>query len=124
MERKRVLLLLLLLFAALYYAVRVAIFYAGVSGDMSFEEDQSALVEAFVLYSFLAIGVAGLLLLPGVYLHRPWGFWGTVVVSAYTIIFDLWALAAVQASAGAGVVPAAAIAGYLLLARRDFLGPG
>lgn len=109
-------------FAALYYVVRIAIFYAGVSGNMSFEEDQSDLVEGFVLYSFLAIGVAGLALLPGVYLHKPWGFWGTMLVSAYTIAFDLWAFVAVQSSAGAGVVPASIILGYLLVTRKDFMG--
>lgn len=122
MERKKVILLLVVLFAALYYVVRVAIFYAGVSGDMAFEEGQSALVEAFVLYSFLAIGVAGLALLPGLYLGRAWGFWGTAAVSVYTIAFDLWALVAVQSSAGAGVVPAGVVLGYLVLTRRERLG--
>lgn len=118
------LLVLVLLFAAVYYAARVAIFYAGVSGDMSFEEEQSALVEDFVLYSFLAIGVLGLLLLPGLYLQRAWGLWGTLAVSAYTVVFDLWAYIEVQASAGAGVIPAAVIAGYLVLTRRDYVREG
>ncbi len=120
MERKRVLLSLVVLFSALYYVVRIAIFYAGVSGDMAFEEEQSDLVEGFVLYSFLGIGVSGLALLPGVYMMRLWGLWGTVVVSAYTVVFDLWALVAVQSSAAAGIVPALVIMGYLLLTRRDF----
>ncbi|MEW5747605.1 MAG: hypothetical protein AB1793_02285 [Candidatus Thermoplasmatota archaeon] len=124
MERKRVFLVLVVLFAALYYAVRVAIFYMSTTGDMQFEEEQSALVEAFVSYSFLAIGVAGLALLPGVYLLRPWGFWGTVAVGAYTVAFDAWALAAVQPSAAAGMVPAAVITAFLLLTRGDYLGKG
>lgn len=124
MERKRILLLLLVLFAALYYVVRVAIFYLSTTGSMEFEEEQSELVEAVVAYSFLAIGVVGLVLLPGVYLLRPWGFWGTVAVSAYTILFDVWALVAVQSSAGAGILPAAVIMGYLLLTRREYLGGG
>ena len=121
MERRKVLLLLVVLFAALYYVVRVAIFYMSATGSMEFEEPQSELVEAFVSYSFLAIGVAGLLLLPGVYLLRPWGFSGTVAVSVYTIAFDVWALVAVQSSAGAGIIPAAVITGWLLLTRRDYL---
>ena len=122
MELKRVVLVLVVLFAALYYAVRVAIFYMSTTGSMEFEEEQSALVEAFVSYSFLAIGVAGLALLPGVYLLRPWGFWGTVAVGTYTVAFDVWALAAVQSSAAAGIVPAAVITGYLLLTRGDYIG--
>ena len=121
MQRRRAL-LLIVLFAAIYYVVRVAIFYAGVWGNMAFEEEQSALVEDFVLYSFLAIGVVGLAFLPGVYLQKPWGFWGTVAVGAYTVAFDLWALVAVQASAGAGIIPAGVITGYLVLTRSEFLG--
>jgi hypothetical protein len=120
-ELKRTALVVVVVFAALYYAVRVAIFYMSTTGSMEFEEEQSDLVEAFVAYSFLAIGVAGLALLPGVYLLRPWGFWGTVAVGIYTIAFDVWAFLAVQSSAGAGVVPAAVVTGYLLLSRDDYL---
>jgi hypothetical protein len=120
MERKRALMMVFLLFAAVYYVARIAIFYAGVTGNMEFEEDQSALVEGVVSYSFLAIGVTGLLLLPGIYLLRYWGFWGTIAVSIYTIAFDLWAFFAVQSSAAAGVIPAAALAGYLIITRNDF----
>lgn len=121
MERKTAFLTLVMLFAAVYYVARVAIFYLGVTGSMEFEEEQSAIVEAIVIYSFLAIGVAGLLTLPGVYLRRPWGFWGTMVVSAYTVVFDLWAFVAVQPSAGAGVIPAAVIAVSLVLVRKDLI---
>jgi hypothetical protein len=87
---------------------------------MEFEEAQSALVEDVVSYSFLAIGAVGLMLLPGVYLLKPWGFWGTIAVSVFTMFFDIWAFAAVQASAGAGVFPAGAMIGYLLFTRNDF----
>jgi hypothetical protein len=124
MERKKALLLLVVLFAAFYYAARVAIFYMSTTGSMQFEEEQSDLVEAVVAYSFLAIGVAGFVFLPGVYLRKPWGFWGTIAVGLYTIAFDVWALLAVQSSAGAGIVPAAVVTGYLLLSRGDYIGRG
>jgi len=112
------------LFAAAYYAGRLAIFYAGVTGSMEFEEEQSDLVFDFVTYSFLVIGVVGLLALPGVYMTKPWGFWATMGVCAYTVAFDLWALALVQPSAAAGIIPAAVIAGYLVVKRRDYLEEG
>lgn len=112
------------LFAAAYYAGRLAIFYAGVTGSMEFEEEQSDLVFNLVTYSFLAIGVVGLLALPGVYTMKPWGFWGTMGVCAYTVAFDLWALVLVQPSAAAGIIPAAVIAGYLVITRRDYLEGG
>ena len=121
MEIKKVVLVLMMLFAGVYYLGRIGIFYLGATGEMAFEEEQSALVEGIVVYSFLAIGVAGLFTLPGVYLHRTWGFWGTVAISAYTIAFDIWALAAVQSSAAAGVVPAAVLLGYVVLTRKEFM---
>jgi len=121
MERKRLLLVLVVLFAALYYVVRLAIFFASVSGNMEFEEEQSAFVKDFVSYSFFVMGLIGILLLPGVYLLKLWGFWGTVAVSAYSIAFDFWAFLMVQSSAAMGIIPAAVILGYLLVTRQDFL---
>ena len=123
MQLKRVLLLLVVGFAALYYIGRLGIFFVATTGDMVFEEEQSELVENVVSISFLAIGVLGLLTLPGVYLKKLWGFWGTIAVSAYTIAFDIWAFAMVQSSAVAGVIPAGIIVGYLLLTRKNFLNP-
>lgn len=123
MERKRLLLLILVIFSAVYYIVRVAIFYQGIAGNMEFEETQTELIEGVVSYSFLAIGAFGLLFLPGVHMLRQWGLWGTLAVSAYTVAFDVWAVVAVQPSAGAGIVPAAVIALYLVLVRKDFAAP-
>lgn len=122
MERKQLLLLIMVVFAALYYVARIGIFYAGQTGSMDFEEEQSAFVENIVVYSFLAIGILGFVFLPGVYLQRQWGLWGTLAVSGCTIAFDIWAAVAVQSSAAAGIVPAAAIAGYLLLVRKNYIG--
>jgi len=79
-------------------------------------------VENVVSVSFLAIGLVGLLMLPGLYLMKSWGFWGTIAVSVYTIVFDLWAYLEVQSSAIAGIIPAGITLGYLLFARRDYLG--
>jgi len=121
MELKRVFKVLIVLFAAVYYAARVGIFYVGTTGEMQFEEVQSQLVENMVTFSFLAIGVTGLITLPGVYLLKPWGFWGTIAISAYTIAFDIWAYAFVQSSAAAGIIPAAILLVYMLLMRKDYL---
>ncbi|MEM4276608.1 MAG: hypothetical protein QXQ13_03855 [Thermoplasmata archaeon] len=121
-ERKKIVLTLVTLFAAVYYAARLAVFYASLSGDMEFESEQSAAVEALVVYSFLAIGISGLVMLPGMYKCRPWGFWGTLAVSVYTIGFDLWAFATVQSSAAMGILPAAIISAYLVATRKQFIG--
>jgi hypothetical protein len=124
MKHEKAIRTIIVLFAAAYYVGRLAIFYAGVTGSMEFEEEQSDLVFDFVTYSFFAIGVAGLLALPGVYMKKPWGFWATMSVCAYTVAFDLWALALIQPSAAAGIIPAAVIAGYLVIAQRDYLEEG
>ncbi len=123
MDKKRVILILVLLFAAVYYIGRLGIFYVGVTGDMAFEEPQSQLVENVVSASFLVIGVVGLLMLPGVYLSKTWGFWGMIAVSAYTMVFDIWAGLFVQSSAAAGIIPAAVIVSYLLVTRKDYVRP-
>ncbi len=69
MDKKRVLLILVLLFAAVYYIGRLGIFYVGVTGDMAFEEPQTHLVDNVVSASFLMIGVVVLIVtLVGPYL--------------------------------------------------------
>ena len=121
MQLKRVLSGLVIILAAIYYVARIGIFYLGTTGEMQFDEEQSAFVEAVVIYSFLAIGVVGILMLPGVYLKKSWGLWGTIVIGVYTIIFDVWAYLTVQSSAAAGIIPGAILTGYFLLTKKDFL---
>ena len=123
MDKNGVILVIVVLFAVVYYAARIGIFYAGTTGDIEFEEEQSATVEAFVNYSFLVIGVVGLLTLPGLYLGKPWGQWGTLAVSVYTIVFDVWAFLMVQSSAAAGVIPAGILTAYVLLRMKGYLDP-
>ncbi len=124
MSGKKVVSILFLLFCAVYYFARLAVFAMALGGANEFEREASELAEAVVLGSFLAIGVIGFVLLPGVALHRWWGFWGTILVSAYTVAWDVWAAIWVQSSAAIGIAPAAIIMGYLLLYRKDFLGGG
>jgi hypothetical protein len=119
MDKKKALRNLVLLFSALYYIGRIAIFGSGVQGNMEFEEEQSELIENVVLYSFLVIGVLGLVMLPGLYAEKKWGFYGTVGICLYTIAFDIWAATLVQPSAAAGIIPAAIIMVYLLVFRKD-----
>jgi len=123
MKVKNVVFILFLLFCVVYYVARLAVFAMSLSGTNSFENEVSELAEVIVFGSFLAIGVLGLVLLPGVALHRLWGFWGTMALSAYTAVWDIWAAIWVQSSAAIGVVPAAVIIVFLLFYRRDFLRP-
>ncbi len=124
MKGKRVLFVLIVLFMIVYYIARIAIFGVTLLGDMGgLEHEQSELVEAMISYSFLGIGVLGFVFLPGVVIHRYWGFYGTVAVSLYTIAWDVWAAIWVQSSAAIGIAPAAIILGYLFVTRMEFLSP-
>lgn len=122
MDTRKVFHRLIVLFAAVYYVARIAIFYAVSTGSMDPGVEMTDFEDDLTNLSFLAIGVLGLVLLPGVYLKKAWGLWGTVAVSAYTIAFDAWGLAAVAASAAAGMVPAAVLIVYLAAVREEFLG--
>ena len=123
MKGKNVAFVIFLLFCAVYYIARLAVFAMALGGTNSFEHEVSKLAGQIVLGSFLGIGVVGFALLPGVALHKPWGFWGTVVLSVYTVAWDVWAAVWVQSSAAIGIAPAAIIMVYLLLYRKDYLGP-
>ena len=121
MDRKRVFFILVLVFAAVYYLGRLGIFYVASTETDGFEVEVSGLERAVVEFSFLLIGVVGLALLPGLYLKKTWGFWGTIALSIYTIVFDVWAWIAIQPSAAAGIIPAVILIGYLLLVRNEFI---
>ncbi len=124
MKGKRIVFVLFLLFCVVYYIARVSIFtWSSSLGTDAFEHEVSELSVAIVSYSFLMIGVLGFIFLAGIVLHKPWGFWGTIAVSAYTVAWDIWAAIWVQSSAAIGIAPAIIIMGYLLLYRKDFLGP-
>ena len=122
MKGKNIVFAFFLLFCVVYYVARLAVYAMSLSGTNSLEHEVSPLAEAIVIYSFLGIGVIGFALLPGIALHKWWGLWGTVLLSAYTVVWDIWAAIWVQSSAAIGIIPAAIIMAYLLLYRKDFLG--
>ncbi len=124
MKGKTIVFVLFLLFCVVYYIARLAVFAMALGSTNSLEHEISQLAENIVFGSFLAIGAIGLALLPGVALYRPWGFWGTVALSLYTVAWDIWAAVWVQSSAAIGIAPAVIIMGYLLLYRKDFLAGG
>jgi uncharacterized membrane protein YqhA len=66
----------------------------------------------------LVLGLAGLVVISGLLLMTSWGYWGTVIVSALTIVFDGVSAVAVSYTAFAGLIlPVLFLA--LLLPRRD-----
>jgi uncharacterized membrane protein (DUF2068 family) len=75
-----------------------------------------------ILIMFLVIGVLGIITSMGIWMMRVWGFWGTMLLSAGTIAFDIWAAVAVQSSAVLGLVLPVLFISYLYARREKFLG--
>ena len=75
-----------------------------------------------VLIMFLVIGVLGIITSMGIWMMRAWGFWGTMLLSAGTIAFDIWAAVTVQSTAILGLVLPVLFISYLFARREKFLG--
>ena len=75
----------------------------------------------YVNYFSMVLGIAGLIALPALLLLSRWGYWGTLVVSAATIIFDLWAIFAIFWTALAGVFVPALLLLYLVPKQSQFV---
>lgn len=70
---------------------------------------------------FLLLGVLGLAATAGLVMRTQWGYYGTMIVSAATIVYDLWAAVAIQASAVFGMVVPVILIVYLVM-RKDAFG--
>lgn len=110
-----------LLFLIAYNLFRVALFVMTQNGAVKPDRPLDPLVNSVIVYSELVIGVVGLLAIPGIVWAKPWGFWLTVAVSAFAIVFDAWSAVVVQPSAAGGVAPPLLVLLFLALYRSRFL---
>lgn len=74
----------------------------------------------FINGIFYLLGLFGFITSYGLWTERRWGYLGTLILSAATIAFDVWAIVTVQSSAALGIVLPALFIAYLLMIRRDF----
>jgi hypothetical protein len=74
----------------------------------------------FINGTFYLLGALGFVTTFGLWTQKRWGYLSTLVLSAATIVFDVWAIVAVQSSAAMGLVLPALFIVYLLLIRKDF----
>ncbi len=111
---------LFLLFVLGYNLFRVALFAMTQTGAVQPEHPLDPLANAAVVYSELAIGIVGLLAIPGLVGSRPWGFWLTAGVNVYAIVFDAVSAVAVQLSAAGGVIPPMVILAVIIAMRHRF----
>jgi len=75
----------------------------------------------YVNYFSMVLGIGGLIALPALLLLSRWGYWGTIIVSAATIIFDLSATFAIFWTALAGVFVPALLLLYLVHKQSQFV---
>ena len=68
---------------------------------------------------FLFIGVIGLITVFGLYQMKSWGYWGTILLSVLTIVFDIWGLT-IQSTAAIGLILPVIFTIYLLRSRSQF----
>ncbi len=112
-----------LLFLVGYNVFRVALFAMTQNGSVKPDHPLDSTTNAVIVYSEFAIGIVGLVALPGLIWPKLWGFWVTAAVSVYAIIFDAVSAVVVQPSAAGGVVPPAIILILLFVAFRDRFFP-
>ncbi len=118
---RRTLFAAFLLFLVAYNVFRIALFFMTQSGAVKPDHPLDPTVNAIVVYSELAIGLVGLLAVPGLLWSKPWGFWLTVAVSLYAILFDAVSAVVVQPSAAGGVMPPVVVLLFLLLLRARLI---
>lgn len=74
-------------------------------------------------YVDLAIGIAGVVSIFGLFLLLSWGYWGALAVSAITIAFDIWGALTIYPTALLGVPVPALLLSYLV-PRRSLVKEG
>ncbi len=111
---------LFLVFILGYNLFRVALFAMTQTGAVTLDHPLDAVANGIIVYSELAIGIAGIIAIPGLVGSKVWGFWLTLGVNMYAVVFDAAAAVAVQLSAAGGVVPPVMILVVLLVFRPRF----
>ncbi len=90
------------------------------AGGPVLENPVSDEVMIFINAMFYLLGFFGFVTALGLWKQKRWGYLGALALSAATIVFDVWAVVTVQASAAMGIVLPAVFIAYLMLIRKDF----
>jgi len=114
--------LIIAILAIMQSVLRLVFFYLGTfGGSQLITPPPPASLMQFINAFSLALGLAGLLAIPGLMFYKSWGYLGTILVCGVTLAFDLWAFSTVAQTAAAGlVVPIIALI-YLVPRRAAFL---
>ena len=106
-------------------ALRVFFYYEAVDAGVQLLQPMPPPTTMEVVNSVnLILGLAGFVVVLGLLTMRRWGFWGTVVLSVLTILFDGTSSIAVSPTAFAGLVLPFVFLAILLPRRSSFIARG
>ena len=85
--------------------LRLVFYYEAVFGGVALLQPMPPASTMDMVNSIdLALGLAGIVVIVGLFLSTSWGFWGTVAVSIITVAFDGVSAATVSVTATAGLI--------------------
>lgn len=90
------------------------------SGWVGLEHYVSPEAGAIMDAIFLFLGVGGVVLIYGLLTGKKWGYTGTLGISMFTIVFDVWAIFAIQPTALLGIILPVVFIVYLFMRRNEF----
>lgn len=103
--------------------IRVVFYYEAVYGGVSLLQPMPPASTMNIVNPIeLALGIAGLVAVSGLLLMTGWGYWGTIVVSILTIVFDGVSSVAISYTALAGLVLPIIFLVALLRRRAEYFG--
>ena len=104
---------------ALQSALRLIFGYINVTVGSLLDVEVSHTVFQTLVLMFFLLGISGFIGTFGLWRMKKWGFWGIILVSSATIIFDIWGVT-IQFTAAMGfIVPVLSI--LYLFARKSNL---
>lgn len=83
------------------------------------EVEIASFTQQMINIMLLLIGVTGMITASGIYQLKRWGYWGTILLSAGTITFDVWA-STIQFTSAMGLILPAIFITYLFSKRKLF----
>jgi len=121
LDNKNRTLTIICLLAALQSALRLLLVGVIINGGFpTTEKYVTPDVQAYILVMFAALGVLGFVLTYALFKRMAVGYYGTIALSAVTIVFDVWAIYAIQPTPVLGIILPVVFIVYLVLRRKDF----
>ncbi|MFW9993047.1 MAG: DUF2127 domain-containing protein [Candidatus Odinarchaeota archaeon] len=124
MNNKNVLIALVTVVMGLQSILRLffvgVIFFGEINQFLEVELSQATL--QMIAIVFTCLGISGMTLTYGLWKTTEWGYWGTILHGAVTVLFDIWGLT-IQYTAAMGFIFPAILVLLIVPKRQLFLEP-